>query len=48
MYKKSKIPTINNSEEGLGKLSLVYTLKDSTEQGNFGRGESADSIIPFK
>ncbi|SCI74662.1 Protein of uncharacterised function (DUF3186) [uncultured Clostridium sp.] len=48
MYKKSKIPTINNSEEGLGKLSLVYTLKNSTEQGNFGRGESADSIIPFK
>lgn len=48
MYKKSKIPTINNSEEGLGKLSLVYTLKNSTQQGNFGRGESADSIIPFK
>lgn len=48
MYKKLKVPTINNSEEGLGKLSLVYALKDSTEQGNFGRGESADSIIPFK
>jgi hypothetical protein len=48
MYKKLKVPTINNSEEGVGKIALVYALKDSVESGNFGKGESVDSIIPFK
>jgi hypothetical protein len=48
MYRKLKVPTINNSEEGVGKIALVYALKDSVESGNFGKGESVDSIIPFK
>lgn len=47
-YKKDKIPTINNSQQGTGKLSLVYTLRDSVEKGNFGIGDNVDSIIPFK
>lgn len=47
-YKKSKIPTINNIEQGVGKLSLVCALKDSVEKGNFGVGDKADSLIPFK
>lgn len=47
-YKKDKIPTINNSQQGTGKLSLVYALRDSVEKGNFGIGDKVDSIIPFK
>lgn len=47
-YKKSKIPNINNIEQGVGKLSLVCALKDSVEKGNFGVGDKADSLIPFK
>ncbi|KGJ50281.1 hypothetical protein KD33_04960 [Clostridium sp. NCR] len=47
-YKKDKIPTINNSQQGTGKLSLVYALRYSVEKGNFGIGDNVDSIIPFK
>lgn len=47
-YKESKIVTIDNVEEGLGKLSLVTVLKDKTPKGNFGRLEGVDGIIPFK
>ena len=47
MYKKEKIPTINNSEQGLGKIALVYSLKDSVEKGNFGVGDKVDAQIPF-
>ncbi|MEG2983457.1 MAG: copper transporter [Peptostreptococcaceae bacterium] len=48
MYKKDKVTTINNSEQGLGKIALVCSLKDSVEKGNFGVGENVDSAIPFK
>lgn len=47
-YKESKIVTIDNVDEGLGKLSLVTVLKDKTPKGNFGRLEGVDGIIPFK
>ena len=47
-YRKDKIPTINNIEQGTGKLSLVYSLRDSLEKGNFVTGDKVDSIIPFK
>ena len=47
-YKESKIVTIDNVEEGLGKLSLVTVLKDKAPKGNFGRLEGVDGIIPFK
>ena len=46
-YKKDKIPTINNSQQGTGILSLVYALRFSLEKGNFGIGDKVDSIIPF-
>lgn len=48
MYKKDKVATINNSEQGLGKIALVCALKDSVDKGNFGVGENVDSAIPFK
>lgn len=47
MYKKDKIPTINNSEQGLGKIALVYSLKESVEKGNFGVGDKVDAQIPL-
>ena len=47
-YKESKIVTIDNVDEGLGKLSLVTVLKDKTPKGNFGRLECVEGIIPFK
>lgn len=47
-YKESKISTVDNIEEGLGKLSLVELLKEKNIKGNFGRLETADGIIPFK
>lgn len=47
-YKESKIATIDNVDEGLGKLSLVTVLKNQTSKGSFGRLEGVDGIIPFK
>lgn len=47
-YKKNKIPTINNIEQKVGKLALVYALRESVGKGNFGIGDNVDSIIPVK
>lgn len=47
-YKESKVVTIDNVDEGLGKLALVTVLKNQTPKGNFGRLEGVDGIIPFK
>lgn len=47
-YKESKVVTIDNVDEGLGKLALVTVLKNQTPKGNFGRSEGVDGIIPFK
>lgn len=47
-YKESKVVTIDNVDEGLGKLALVTVLKNQTPKGNFGRSEGVDGVIPFK
>lgn len=47
-YKESKVATIDNVDEGLGKLSLVTVLKNQIPKGSFGRLEGVDGIIPFK
>lgn len=47
-YKESKVVTIDNVDEGLGKLALVTVLKNQTPKGNFGRLEGVDGVIPFK
>lgn len=48
LYSNDKITTIDNIDEGTGKLSLVIVLQDSTIEGKFGKLEGSDSIIPYK
>lgn len=48
LYSKDKITTIDNIDEGTGKLSLVIALQDKTVSGKFGKLKGSDSIIPYK
>ncbi|MEG1310886.1 MAG: copper transporter [Romboutsia sp.] len=48
LYAKDKVTTIDNIDEGVGKLSLVTSLKESISAQNFGRLESANSLLPYK
>lgn len=48
LYSNDKVTTIDNVNEGIGKLSLVMVLQDSSIAGKFGKLEGSDSIIPFK
>ncbi len=48
LYSNDKITSIDNIDEGVGKLSLVMVLQDSNIEGKFGKLEGSDSIIPYK
>ena len=48
LYFNDKVTTIDNVDEGIGKLSLVMVLQDSSIAGKFGKLEGSDSIIPYK
>lgn len=48
LYSNDKITSIDNIDEGTGKLSLVMILQDSSIEGKFGKLEGSDSIIPYK
>ena len=48
LYSNDKVTTIDNIDEGLGKLSLVMVLQDSNIAGKFGNLEGSDSIIKYK
>lgn len=48
LYSENKIATVNNINEGNGKLALVSLLKDRSTIGNFGAGENVDDLIPYK
>ena len=48
LYSKDKVTTIDNIDEGIGKLSLVMVLQDKTISGKFGKLAGSDSIIPYK
>lgn len=48
LYSNDKVTTIDNVDEGIGKLSLVMVLQDSSIAGKFGKLEGSDSIIPYK
>lgn len=48
LYSNDKVTTIDNIDEGTGKLSLVMVLQDKTISGKFGKLEGSDSIIPYK
>ena len=46
-YIENKIPTIDNINQGTGKLSLVLSLQKKLG-GHYGVTESAQSLIPVK
>ncbi|MGL4912189.1 MAG: copper transporter [Romboutsia sp.] len=48
MYAKNKITTIDNMDEGIGQVSLVISLTQKEINGNFGRLETAESLLPYK
>lgn len=43
----SKISTINNIDEAVGKISLTMLIKDESKVGNFGIGEDTQDLMPF-
>lgn len=48
LYSENKISTVDNVDEGIGKLSLVMLLQDSSVAGKFGVLEESESILPYK
>ena len=48
LYSKEKISTVDNLEDGTGKVSLVAILKSGNINGNYGKLDSAESLIPYK
>ncbi|WP_296645115.1 copper transporter [Romboutsia sp. 13368] len=48
LYSENKISTVDNVEEGIGKLSLVMLLQDSSVAGKFGILEESEDILPYK
>lgn len=46
-YIKNKIPTIDNINQGTGKISLILSLQKNLI-GNYGVTENAQSLIPIK
>lgn len=48
LYSDNKVATIDNINEGSGKLALVLALKDGNVVGNFGVSKTAESLIPYK
>lgn len=48
LFKEEKISTIDNINEGVGKVSLVLELENIKVSGNYGRLETADSLMPIK
>ena len=48
LYSENKISTVDNIEEGTGKLSLVMLLQDSSIAGKFGVLEESEAIVPYK
>ncbi|RDY24833.1 hypothetical protein CHF27_001145 [Romboutsia maritimum] len=48
LYTKDKVSTIDNVDEGVGKVSLAWILKQGNMVGKFGRLDSAESLLPYK
>lgn len=48
LYAKDKVTTVDNIEEGVGKLSLVISLKEGRTAEKFGRLDGSDGLLPFK
>lgn len=47
LYSKNKVTSIDNIDEGIGQVSLVILLNDKGITGDFGRLESAKSLLPY-
>ena len=48
LYSENKIATVDNINQGSGQLALILALKDGNVIGNFGIGDSVESLIPYK
>lgn len=48
LYSENKIATVDNINQGSGQLALILSLKDGNVIGNFGIGDGAESLIPYK
>ena len=46
LYAKNKVTTIDNIDEGVGKVSLVLSIKEGITGEKFGRLEEANSLLP--
>lgn len=47
-YAKNKVATVDNIDEKTGVLSLVALVQDENLVGNFGRLDTASSLIPME
>lgn len=47
-YAKNKVATVDNIDEKIGTLSLVSLVQDENLVGNFGRLDTASSLIPME
>ncbi len=48
LYFNEKVTSVDNIDEGIGKISMVMLLEDSNILGKFGRTEDSDNRIPYK
>lgn len=48
LYSQNNISTIDNINEGIGKVSLITLLKNQNIVGNYGESEIAKEIIAYK
>ena len=48
LYFNEKVTSVDNIDEGIGKISMVMLLEDSNILGKFGRTEDSDNLIPYK
>lgn len=48
LYFNEKVTSVDNIDEGIGKISMVMLLEDSNILGKFGRTEESDNLIPYK
>ncbi|HBF2302033.1 TPA: copper transporter [Clostridioides difficile] len=46
LYSKNKVATIDNIDEGIGSISLAILLQQGNIVGNFGRLDTATSLLP--
>ena len=48
LYFNEKVTSVDNIDEGIGKISMIMLLEDSNILGKFGRTEDSDNLIPYK